>query len=83
MVEVVVNIWEDTCCHVLQTYRLVVEGRTRYRHEDEDDVINKEGRKDDESCPIELFVAPSEVINSCCGNHWIIGGIAHVEQFAE
>ena len=83
VVEVTVQIGEDTRRDVLQSYRLVIEGRTGDRHEDEDSVIDKEGSQDDEGRPVELPVFPSEVIDGCRGDHRVIGGIPHVEQLAE
>ena len=71
--EIIVDVGEDALRDALRTYCQIVILRPCDRQEDEDDVIDKERRENNELRAVELLIAAEKVEQRHQGNHREIG----------
>ena len=83
IVEVVADVGEHTCCHLVESDGGIVILRANDGQDVEDDVIGEERAEQHQCGTFKLLVAPSEIVEHHGYNQWIVAGIAKVHEFAE
>ena len=81
--EPVAQIGKYACSNLVETHGRIVELRSSDRYKNEDDIIGKEGSKNDCRCPYELMVASYEIIEYDKDDEWEIADVAKTHQFGK
>ena len=81
--EVVADVGEHPVGDILYVCCQIVVLRTSDRQEDKDDVVDEEGREDDELRTQELLISPEEVEQRDDGYQGEIRGVAQMHELAE
>ena len=82
VVEVVADGGENAVQGILHTDGREIELRTRYGHEDIDEIVKEKGGDDDERHLLQQVEAADEVPQHDDQHHGIIGEVTQVERFA-
>ena len=81
--EVVADIWVHAAGDILQTCCQIIVLRSRDGQEDKDDIVDEEGREDDELRTEELLISLKEIEQRDDGYQGEIRGIAQMHEFTE